>query len=845
MIFVFAVCILANQRSAPPPPYKRVTTALIDKALCNVVGGNTLYLGNWESCSAYDLKTFKKLWTTKLGLKDESAETMALGDRELYVCTDPASRDKPESHLIAFDRRTGKRLWQLARTGGASAIGIDQKSLYLNLRPNSFSSIDRVTRKVNWTASFANMKGFDRGRSQVEAVVLQGSQVALNFDTVSFGLDLKSGRQMWMERNSYMLGRPLVAGKGVVWIPISEGSVARDATTGKVLWRDAKSGYSEFGTYFAGLLIGLDRGYVRAIQPVSGHVVWSQKVGPPETSGGNQAGSVVGSSIFVRGIKDAGIYDAKGKKLWTGPQDVAIDPPCWTDGTDLVSFDGARLIRYAHGTAAAMPSESAARQAMAAKLVAQFDKLDAVDIKQLTALGDDAFPSVLAMYLKACAAHDAAGDDDFAVSYKLYSKYEDLGQILDKVATRKRSKELLAALRGLKPKSSAKPEIMNLAAKFCEPDDIVPLFLQDLQGFKTPSFEMYESNTFVARSYIMASNHPDAVKFVLSQLSDPKGDPTIREEAYWHLAGTGGEAGLKAVLAERRSRTKLKTLEERMDLGNVGPPNQRDSRITSLLAEKKDASGRDWGLLRCGVLGSRGDLWIGEKVDGKWMHPLFLGVSLDGVSRWAKGVPEPKIAGKTAKELQAGAWFDLVESAEIRKDSDGDGLTDLEEQRLGTDPNKVDTDGDGDPDGIDPWPNAAPRPLSDAEKLLAAAFEARYHFFDLSSPGLFLAPKGMKPFEMVATRGPVMWLESDGKNDWSIPLHQCYEPGVAMLSFGGWDQDNKPWEETLIHWNKDHTMGTVSLATYFGGLSGDGCTITVKKFGNDWVAVSCQMAYVS
>ena len=45
----------------------------------------------------------------------------------------------------------------------------------------------------------------------------------------------------------------------------------------------------------------------------------------------------------------------------------------------------------------------------------------------------------------------------------------------------------------------------------------------------------------------------------------------------------------------------------------------------------------------------------------------------------------------------------------LGKDSDGDGLTDRQEQAFHTDPNKVDTDGDGIPDGSDPEPDSRPR----------------------------------------------------------------------------------------------------------------------------------------
>jgi Bacterial TSP3 repeat len=60
---------------------------------------------------------------------------------------------------------------------------------------------------------------------------------------------------------------------------------------------------------------------------------------------------------------------------------------------------------------------------------------------------------------------------------------------------------------------------------------------------------------------------------------------------------------------------------------------------------------------------------------------------------------------------------------ELMKDSDGDGLTDLEESRLGTDPANADTDGDGLRDGDDPTPLGAAKPSTPEEEVWVAAMK--------------------------------------------------------------------------------------------------------------------------
>ncbi len=61
--------------------------------------------------------------------------------------------------------------------------------------------------------------------------------------------------------------------------------------------------------------------------------------------------------------------------------------------------------------------------------------------------------------------------------------------------------------------------------------------------------------------------------------------------------------------------------------------------------------------------------------------------------------------------------------ADLRRDSDKDGLTDLEEARLATDPADPDTDHDGLADGVDPAPLGADKPATPEDEVREAAYE--------------------------------------------------------------------------------------------------------------------------
>jgi hypothetical protein len=72
-------------------------------------------------------------------------------------------------------------------------------------------------------------------------------------------------------------------------------------------------------------------------------------------------------------------------------------------------------------------------------------------------------------------------------------------------------------------------------------------------------------------------------------------------------------------------------------------------------------------------------------------------------TRW-----EPSLYRRRRADAHATPVTLLFPMGSITRDTDGDGLTDLQEDALGTDPMSADTDGDGVPDGQDHQPLAKP-----------------------------------------------------------------------------------------------------------------------------------------
>ncbi len=125
---------------------------------------------------------------------------------------------------------------------------------------------------------------------------------------------------------------------------------------------------------------------------------------------------------------------------------------------------------------------------------------------------------------------------------------------------------------------------------------------------------------------------------------------------------------------------------------------------------------------------SSGAYWVLLSADGgaTWSEPLYTGLRINQpyVVRPVSALPlfagdhlhvEVEIreldpakiyfppVGLAPKRTARGLYLDIPLEA-LTRDSDGDGLTDLAEARLLTDPAAPDTDGDGIPDGADPLP---------------------------------------------------------------------------------------------------------------------------------------------
>jgi hypothetical protein len=179
---------------------------------------------------------------------------------------------------------------------------------------------------------------------------------------------------------------------------------------------------------------------------------------------------------------------------------------------------------------------------------------------------------------------------------------------------------------------------------------------------------------------------------------------------------------------------------------------------------------------------------------------------------------------KSAPALGPQTWHISVE--EVERDSDADGLTDIEEQRLGTDAMKADSDGDGIPDGLDPCPlYAATTPETEDSKILQKVFFAQFAL--TNSRYLILVGPSSKPIQVYGYRGTVLFLSKEQEAKWK----KDHPEGGIYLN----------WKIT----EKTADAATVELNDWEGPLSASGVTVRLKKHGGEWFVVKIEPGWIS
>ena len=204
-----------------------------------------------------------------------------------------------------------------------------------------------------------------------------------------------------------------------------------------------------------------------------------------------------------------------------------------------------------------------------------------------------------------------------------------------------------------------------------------------------------------------------------------------------------------------------------------------------------------------------------------WSRPKLLGPLPHGN---AAGDASLALRGPTTLVLRAfhaEMQFDLEE---IERDSDGDGWTDVEEGRIGTNPHAADSDGDGIPDGRDVCPlYAAPqgRAGDDSATIIQKAVFAVFAL--TGSRQMLYATPSTSRVQLTGYGGPIIF-------DRAIPKDASAAGGVYV---------------TWIIRDRRAADAIVEITDWEGPLAAGGQDVFLKKVPGTWVVVAVKPTWVS
>jgi hypothetical protein len=268
----------------------------------------------------------------------------------------------------------------------------------------------------------------------------------------------------------------------------------------------------------------------------------------------------------------------------------------------------------------------------------------------------------------------------------------------------------------------------------------------------------------------------------------------------------------------------------------------------------QDETGEHWAAFLFARYGGSSDIWLAHPRDGATSGGyLFTGCT---VKQYGARGPEARVNGlKVSKGKVRLAWSRQpwgakreepqhadLSLADLRRDTDGDGLTDLLERRLATNPKAADTDGDGLSDAEDGNPLVAPPPsLTDEQQIVQAAFAHLYRG-DKSLQVKLVSVSAIPALELYGYGGPVLWLTDEEHKRFRDDVG-C---GPESVTFSGHERVGDKWvPKSPVTFADGGERARVEVSTYRDGLWGAGYHGILRKVEGRWVLIEWEMDWIS
>lgn len=184
------------------------------------------------------------------------------------------------------------------------------------------------------------------------------------------------------------------------------------------------------------------------------------------------------------------------------------------------------------------------------------------------------------------------------------------------------------------------------------------------------------------------------------------------------------------------------------------------------------------------------------------------------------GIPERSPAPRVGRVTQA------LRLADLERDTDRDGWTDLEEARLGLDAARADSDADGLPDGVDPCPNYAATLEDAAAETQEILRRSVFAVFSVGgSRTALLVEEGVERVHADGYAGPILY--GVNRNAW-----------IARHGHGG----------VFVTWKivrKAPDEAVVEIVDWEGMLAGGGQDVFLRRIAGAWIVVARVTTWVS
>ncbi len=862
MLCILFASDLAHCNDVPHPPFRKIwefkaLKSITDEQICDyVVYGNLICFYTSYTYGAVDVSTGKPFWEKPLS-EGQSIQGIFCDKDILFVYVTQTSNDSrkvetDKNEIVAYDMKTGKELWKMPLKNHGNEVFFGKDIFFCTLSKQILDVYDVRAKKLQWTLDLSKTigNGYDENRIYVDPLIMTDRLMVIGVSSKCqyiICLDYQKGAAEWqygLEKESFY---PAADGERICFVQDSVIK-ALDLHNGSIEWSfdfDDVGNYTKPVFYEKLILFETHSGYLYALNAADGKFLWRQRTNT-ELHNSTSPPIVFNGTIFVTSESHLHAFDVSGNRLWNF--DTEEDLP----GSPLkVVEDGFyclprhSIIRFSMGSPPELPVSIEKRRAVARELVDRLSALNKDETRLLCKLGNEAFEALIPRLLDVIRKYES-GDREQGDNILGDNTRDILMEVVSKENT-----PFLLSLYEKSKSSDTRTLILDMLAKKGDEEKTIPIFLDILKKERPQKSEAgYIEESFSLRTAIDVINKtdsPQAVSFLIGQLSNPGASLPVREAAFQNLARIGGDEGIRAVMKAKDRERTIPTVEEFISLQKLGTTTKAHNDARDLFPEiafrkaylvdmKKDKNGVIRGLFVSGIYGSRLDIWIAKREGSSWIKPIFTGVSAH------------ELPGLFSAKAKCDWIKSFVENDSLVKDSDNDGLSDLVEKRLGTDPGKSDTDGDGQPDRMDRNPLAAPRELTDKEKVMQTAFEAVCIFSEQRYvPCIVELPEGIEPLEFSGYK----WVIIPEKPEKPSPLSKIQGRGAAVVGFNGplydFKKEKLPLKERRepILFNKDRTQARLGFLINYGYLESACYDVHLKKVGDQWVVIRVELLLVS